>query len=481
MPEAERPYRRLVIGLDPLLTSPYMLPEATRFKAGNRRNAFVRRQLYWLNWELMHGKIVQSIPKRTRLFAAVPDPRLHSAALGDEREEFRAYLRERARWSAAEVAERVRFFVVDRATPYPQDIAEPIGTDGKGRLVLGIGAEADIFYREVVQSLARAFPADFAPLFLPGVNTEGGDIELVRFPAGNVGLLLGHHRVLRWLEYHDGTGVIGRVIAQERIESARQAFKKAFFGLDVLIVNEDGLRSPTLVSDELFHSDMIVNVVNGKGGPVAFVPSYEAGVVDAVSHEPISPEVKRRAQVIYDRAAHQLAGRGFRVVRLPFADHPVRNPVNVGKYVEPDGRQVVLLGRYPYHLTLPDGSNPQKELQKRFDELSNELGEWKESPNDRRWERVQKRFSDVWAEMDRSTSSPNPTFERQQRAYEEEGVRVVPVPIFPTGEGGLHCLGLADGGRVPEAPDRPRTETAGVRPAGQVAPRASALSMSRSR
>jgi len=24
--------------------------------------------------------------------------------------------------------------------------------------------------------------------------------------------------------------------------------------------------------------------------------------------------------------------------------------------------------------------------------------------------------------------------------YESEGIRVVPVPIYPTGEGGLHCL-----------------------------------------
>ena len=444
VPEAERLYRRLVVGLDPLLTSPYMLPEGSRFEAGNERNAFVRRQLYWLNWELMHGRILSVIPAHTNLFVAVPDPGLHARALGDEKEEFKAYLRERVGWSSAAIAERVKFFVIDQPTPYPQDIAEPIGLDAKGRLVLGIGAEADLFYRETVQSLARAFPSDFAAHLLPGVNTEGGDVELIRMPDGKLGLLAGHHRVLRWLEYQDGGGVMGRAVAPERIERARAAFRKAFFDLDVLFVNEEGLRSPSLVSDELFHSDMIVNVVRGRTGPVAFVPSYEASVLDAVSHEPLSPEVRRRAQVIYDRVAKQFGAKGFRVARLPFADHPVRNPVNVGKYRDAEGKQVVFLGRYPYHFALADGLNPQRELQKRFDALSEALLEWKAQPTDARWTRVTRRFQEVWAEMDRAMQKPNPTFDRQVAVYAAEGVRVVPVPIFPTGEGGLHCLGLAE-------------------------------------
>lgn len=467
VPEAERPYRRLVIGLDPLLTSPYMLPEGSRFEGGNERNAFVRRQLYWLNWELMHGRILGAIPHRTRVFVAVPDPALHAPGLGDEREEFRAYLKERAGWTAAEIAERVRFFIVDRPTPYPQDMAEPIGVDAAGRLVLGIGAEADLFYRETVQQLARTFPADFAVHLLPGVNTEGGDVELVRLPDGKLGLLAGHHRVLRWLEYQEGNGVIGRAVSAERIERARSAFRKAFFGLDVIVVNEEGLRSPSLVSDELFHSDMIVNVVRGRSGPTAFVPSYEAAAVDAVSHEPLAPEVRTRAQAVYERVARQLGARGFRVVRLPIADHPVRNPVNVGKYTEPDGTQVVLLGRYPYHFALPDGLNPQRELQKRFDALADVLLEWKEGPVESRWGRVTRRFTEAWAEMDRATTRPNPTFDRQAKAYEAEGIRVVPVPIYPTGEGGLHCLGLAEGTGRPPAPPGSRMADGARPPARQ--------------
>lgn len=450
VPESERPYRRLVIGLDPLLASPFMLPEGSNFEGlGDPKLAAIRRQLYWLNFELMHGRIVNAVPKRTRIFVAVPDPRFHVRELGDEREEFREYLKVRAKWSAAEIAERVRFFVVGRAIPFPQDIAEPLGTDDGGRLVLGIGAEADLFYRETLQQMVRAFPKDFAAYTLPGVNTEGGDVELVRMPNGSLGLVAGHHRVLRWLEYRYGEGVIGRSVPAARIEEVRAAFRKAFFGLGVLFVNEEGLRSPSLTSDELFHSDMILNVARGKTGPVAFVPSYEGATVDAISHEPLSPEVRRRAQIVYDRVARQLAGWGFRVARLPFSDHPVRSPVNVGKYTEPTGEQVVLLGKYPYHFALPDGPNPQRELQKRFDALSERLEDWRNSPSAAAFDKVHEGFHAVWAEMDRAAASPNPTFERQAKVYQGEGIRVVPVPIFPVGEGGLHCLGLADGSVMP--------------------------------
>ena len=444
VPEAERPYRRLVIGIDPLLASPFMLPEGSSFDGlGDRRLAAIRRQLYWLNFELLHGQVLSAIPKRTKIFVATPDPRFHAPELGDERKEFREYLRARARWTPAEIEERVRFFVVGRAIPFPQDIAEPLGTDAEGRLVLSIGAEADVYYRDAMQQLVRSFPREFATHTLPGVNTEGGDVELVRLPDGRLALMAGHHRVLRWLEYRYGDGVLGRVVPTARVEEARAAFRKAFFGLDVLFVNEDGLRSPSLVSDELFHSDMIVNVVRGSKGVVAFVPALEGAAVDAISRQPLAPEVAKRAQVVYDQVARQLEGWRFRVVRLPFADHPVRNPVNVGKYMEPDGKQVVLLGKYPYHFALPDGPNPQRELQKRFDALSDELEAWRTRPSDAGFERVERAFRDTWVEIDRAAASRNPTFERQAKAYEAEGIRVVPVPIFPMGEGGLHCLGLA--------------------------------------
>ena len=44
--------------------------------------------------------------------------------------------------------------------------------------------------------------------------------------------------------------------------------------------------------------------------------------------------------------------------------------------------------------------------------------------------------------MDRAVQAPNPIFETQRRVYEDHGVRVLPVPIFPMGEGGIHCLVL---------------------------------------
>ena len=100
---------------------------------------------------------------------------------------------------------------------------------------------------------------------------------------------------------------------------------------------------------------------------------------------------------------------GFRVARLPFADHPVRNPVNVGKYSEPSGEQVVLLGKYPYHFALPDGPNPQRELQKRFDALSDELEAWRGRPSDVAFERGPEGVRGGWGGVGRGAAGPDPT------------------------------------------------------------------------
>jgi len=56
--------------------------------------------------------------------------------------------------------------------------------------------------------------------------------------------------------------------------------------------------------------------------------------------------------------------------------------------------------------------------------------------------RVEVAFGAVWQAMDRAAAAPNPIFDAQRRVYESLGVTVVPVPMFPTGEGGLHCLVL---------------------------------------
>lgn len=440
VPESERALQRVVIGVQRNVTRYFMLPSTERWdpRSWNPRVAFFRRQLYWLNLELSHGRILSVLPRHSRIFAAVPDPAL-SGSLGNEREVFEDYLRTRAGWPAEDVAERVRYYTVAEEVPYPQDLAELLGRDSRGRLVLGLGDDGDPYYLEPTRRLAAAFPGDFLLKPLAGVNTEGGDIELVWLPEGVPGLIVGRHRALRRLGRMLGEGVIGRAVTEKELERLRSRYRRAFFGLEVLIVGEAGLRRPRLVSDELFHMDMVVNVMRVGERALAFIPSYEGEAVDAHLLEPLSPELISRAQAEYDMVARQLRQRGYTIVRLPLADHPVRSPVNVARFVSPTGRPTVLLGRYPYHRKVDGGRSPQHHIQSALDGLVAASAQWHSTPSDANWERLRQALAHTWSMMDSGVAAPNPTFALQAGTYRANGVDVIPVPMFAAGEGGLHC------------------------------------------
>ncbi|MBI4917725.1 MAG: hypothetical protein HY825_17940 [Acidobacteria bacterium] len=452
LPESERSRRRVVIGIDANQTKYFMLPSTEGFdpRSMDPRVRFVRRQSYWLNFELEHGRLLDAFPEYTRFFVALPDARVSPGSLGNEEEVFRDYLQRRLGWSADKVRSRVRFFKVPEPLLYPRDMGEVVGHDDADRLVLGVGGDADGFYAEPVHRLAAAFPADFRVLPLGtkanrgGVGIEGGDVSVVWLPEGRPGVLIGRHRVLRFLDTLEGVPHAGRRLARAQVEAARTAFREAFFGLEVVIAGEAGLLDPGLVTDELFHLDMVVNVVRTGMVVTAFVPSFEGAAVDATSGLPIAEEVRRRVQREYDLVAAQLARRGYRVARLPLADHPVRNPVNVGRFVDRrNGRQTVLLGRYPYHLPAASGERPaQAALQDSLTRLEEAVLGWRADPDGENWTAVEAAFGAVWQAMDRAAAAPNPIFDAQRRVYESLGVTVVPVPMFPTGEGGLHCLVL---------------------------------------
>lgn len=445
VPEAERSLRRVILGLDPNETKLFMLPATAAWdpKTKDPRVRWLRRQLYRLLFELGHGQIFRHSPPQTRFFIGVPDPRTTPESLGNEEAVFREHLRERVGWSDRVIDERVRFFPVPLPVPYPQDMAEPIGYDERGRLVLGMGSDADDWYRGAVESLAGRYPNEFVVRWLPGINTEGGDLALVRFPEGSVGLLVGRNRVARYVQRQHPERAAGRPIAQEEIEEARLAYQRAFGGIETLVVGAEALRDPRFANPEIFHLDMLVAVLRGSSGVVAFVPTYEGSPIDALSHVHLPVESARRFQAEYDRTARQLAARGYRVARVPFADHPARNPVGIGKFVDPEtGRQVVLLARYPDHLEPADDRNPQSRLQLTFEALDATVEAWRHDPTDARWSSVQAAIAAAWRQMDASVQAPNPTFQIQQRVYESFGIRVLSVPIFPTGEGGIHCLVL---------------------------------------
>ncbi len=438
--------KRLILGLEPNETKMYMVPETLAWNPATRdpRVRWLRRQLYHLSFELLHGQIFRSAPPYTRFFIAVPDPKSTIGALGNEESVFREYLRERLRWTDAMIDQRVRFFQVSAAVPFPQDMTEPLGYDDQDRLVLGLGGIGDDVYTRAVERLAQSSPNDFVLRLLPGVNTEGGDLALVRVPEGGIGLLLGHNRIRRLAEQaHPGLAP-DAPIPTSWIEDARRAYAKAFSGVETIIVGEEALRDPKLNNPEIFHLDMVAAVIRGRSGAVtAFVPTYQGNPVDALSHVHLSEESVRRFQAEYDRAAEQLRRRGYPVVRVPYADHPARSPVGIGKFVDAvTGRPSVLLGRYPDHLRDSDDRNVQTQLQLRFETLDEAVEAWRRDPSDARWEALRAAVAACWRQMDAAQEAPNPLYEEQKRLYEAAGIDVAPLPIFPTGEGGVHCLVL---------------------------------------
>jgi hypothetical protein len=449
VPESERPCRRVVIGLDPMNSAFFLFPkiEPLTGRKNGARLVRLRHQLFHLRLALDRGSIMRHAPADTIFFVGVPEPTTVPEATGSEADALREYLRERAGWSTREIAERVRIFEVSDPIPFPQDMAEGLGFDHQGRLVFGIGGDTDEDYRGPVLSLAETFPDDFGVRTLGrtgegSINTEGGDLSVIWLPNGQVGVLVGRHRIVRFLENRYDRSLAGEAIDQAMIEEARQAFSKAFFGREVIIAGEPALRHPGWVNDDVFHADMVVTIMRCNNQVVAFVPTFEGRPVDAIFHKPLSPERQAMVQQEYDLVARQMKKRGFAVVRLPFADHPVRNPVNVSKYLDPStGRHVVLLERYPYHLaSAPGAPIPQFQLQDAIHSVSVKVKQWYKQPNDARWQAVQASIEAAWKTLGGIADSPNPLFSKQVALFEANGVEVLPVPMCPSGEGGLHCM-----------------------------------------
>ncbi len=418
-----------------------MLPETLAWdpKTKDPRVRWLRRQLYGLSFELVHGQVFRTAPPQTHFFIGVPDPRTNPASLGNEEAVFRDHLKNRVGWSEETINERVRFFTIPGAVPFPQDMAEPMGYDERGRLILGIGSDAEDYYRDAVDSLGAAYPEDFLIRRLPGINTEGGDLALVRLPEGTVGLLVGHNRIRRYVERLHPEVAPNAPISEAHLAQAQRAYGAAFDGVETIVVGREALLKPRLANPEIFHLDMVVAVLRGSAGVVAFVPTYRGSPVDALSNVQLPAEAVDRFQAEYDRAAAQLAARGYRVARVTFADHPVRSPVNVGKFVDPGtGRSFVLLGRYPDHLQA--APTAQARLQMAFEALDAAVVDWRQDPSDKRWGAVQAAIAAAWTQMDESVQMPNSIFDSQRRLYESNGIGVKPFPIFPTGEGGVHCL-----------------------------------------
>jgi hypothetical protein len=443
MPESERTFARVVVGL-----RPHRRPGRASARGPTEACAVeLRRRLYALDFELLHGGALKATPAYSTFYVAVPEPAAIPEASGEEESDFRAYLSTRLGWSEEAIRARVHFFPVSRPLLYPQDMAEILGLDTSGRLVLAVGLDTDPVYIEPVERLVRAFPQDFALRRLTGlhigdVNTEGGDLALAWLPEGTLGILVGRHRATRFLERRTGASLLKKPLSAAQIEEARRAYSEAFFGVEAVIVGGGALRDPSRGSEELFHADMVVAVVRNDREALAFVPTYEARPTDANTGELLPETFVRDVQREYELVAGEMKARGYRVVRLPFEDHPVRAPVNVSKFVDrTSGKPFVLLGRYPEHRRGPSGEpSAMARLDDALLRLQDRVDEWERTPGDARWHALEEALARAWRQVDAATAAPNPLFERQRAIYEANGIGVLPLAQFPSGEGGIHCL-----------------------------------------
>jgi hypothetical protein len=448
--ESDRSFRRIVIGLLPGENDPYLLPRVapTDPAKRDRRTRFLLQRLAWLSFELLHGNLLRAAPTYTRFFFAVP-PRPVGVRAAAFEATLHEYLQARAGFSPAEIAERIRFFRVPDAVPFPRDLSVAIGSDRRGRLAIGLGRDMHPAYTRATEALVAAFPEDFVLRRIGGrgpgvVSTEGGDISIVPAPDGGLRLVVGRHRVLRVLEREGIPWEPPPVVAATDVERVRRLYQASFFGLPTIILGQALLARADRSDDEVFHADMVATILRTPSGVKAFVPTYGPNPIDSLSRGAVSPEMVRLAQAEYDESARQLQGEGYAIVRIPFADHPVRNPVNVAPFTDPrTGQTCVLVGRYPSIVpTSPGGPVPLFTIQDAFDDLDKAVTAWRAEPSDGTWTAVRRSLETTFRAIDEAAAAPCPAFEEIRRIYENQGVRVLPVNLIPSGEGGLHCLVL---------------------------------------
>lgn len=448
--EADRPFRRVVIGLLPRERDPYLLPRVRPRDQAKRdaRTRYLLQRLSWLSFEILHGNLLRAAPSYTRFYVAVP-PHPANVSRSDLESTFRDYLSVRAGFTPAEVSARVRFFRVPDAVPFPQDLSVVIGSDARDRLVIGLGRDMHPAYARAAESLVASFPDDFALQRIGGsgakaLSTEGGDISLVPGPLGGLRLKVGRHRVLRVLEREGVPWSPPPLVAAADVERVRRLYAAAFFGLPTSILGESLLARSDRSDENVFHADMVSAILRTRTGVKAFVPTYAAQPVDALTRRPLPNEIVRSAQMEYDAAAEQLAREGYAVVRIPFADHPVRSPVNMARFRDDEtGEPSVLLARYPSAIPgAADGGTPLLDIEDAFVDLDRSVTAWRAAPSDATWTVTEQAIERTFRALDGAAAAPNPSFEEARRIYETEGVRVRPVSLVPAGEGGLHCLVL---------------------------------------
>lgn len=451
-PESDRYLDVLVMGLNAPDHEYFLLPDLRQVEnALGDDGEKILKNLFLLDLELSRGRLFQALPDYTELYIGIPSPDENSAVSQRARKWFKEYLVKRTGWSEERVASRIFFFNSPESIFWARDISKILGFDSQGRAILGTAADQSSGQLRALEALQAKYPNKFiirkyapsVPDISPKVSVEGGDLELVLAPSGRVELIVGRHRALRYI-HPEGTepSAPEQVLSEKDIELARTAYSQSFFNLPVTFVPEEVLKDPSKGSPELFHLDMVMTVLPSpeKGAPRAFVPTYLFNPVDSYEAQLLTHDFIDDIQSEYDQVAAQLKKHGYEVYRLPYADHPVRSPVNVGKYLDRHtGKHTVFMSKYPYHLPLDDQDTPQREFTRLYREI-NEIGNtFKETRSKKTAQQLLARLEGSWEKLDALAERPNPLFELNHALLERLGYDVKVIPDYTHGAGGIHC------------------------------------------
>ncbi len=444
VPESERFMSFAVMGLWPNTSTYYFLPELKKKKGmTDAQLNEVREQFYWLNFELSHGRVIRNLPKYTQFYVALPDRKYVKESLGWEKKLFLQFLKEKCGFTDEDISHRFNFFKSEIQLEWAQDACKVLGREENGRVVIAYSKGDNNPYVGTMQNLANDFPEDFRLVEIDrNLSAEGGDEDIIWQPGGDVAFLAGRNRALEYFRRSRQESYEEQSLTKEMVEEARTAYSNAVFGTKVVFMPEKTLLDAKLRCRETFHLDMIATTlpdIKGKGFR-AFVPSYTKEAYDALTFAPLDPEIMKGAQREFDLAAEQFKKMGYAVSRLYFSDHPVRGPVNIGRFRNKEtGKYTVLLAKYPYHLPPGDPNCPQARINFILDKLNEETADWMENPNTQKYNEVVSWIDTMWRIMDEVALMPNPIYEAQKKVFTDLGYDVITIPMYAWGAGGLHC------------------------------------------
>ncbi|MCX8094392.1 MAG: hypothetical protein N3E50_09555 [Candidatus Goldbacteria bacterium] len=439
VPEAERYLDFVIIGLWPIGQKYVFLPEIVKPKNVSEKDMIeIKKLIYWINFEFTHGNILRKLPSYTKIFVALP-----KSVSNLEKKFFLEYLKIKCAFTDNDIKQRIYFFNTNTNLHWAQDTSEIIGMDEKGRMIIGMAKDDFSKYLSAIEAMIKKYNSFFTiKWFEDNTSAEGGDEEIVMMPDGRPALLVGRHRIMRYIELQYNIPEDSKEpYKQWMVEEARTAFSNSVYGIPVHIIPEKLLYDKTLGTNEIFHLDMYLVVLPDKHKGRAFIPVYDKPeIMDILSREMLSKEFILKCNEKYNAVADQMKELGFEVIRIPFYDHPVRNPANVAKFRNREtGKITILLGKYPYHLSENNELSPQQKLQNSLYYLEDNLIAWKQKPDKQTYINIFNAINNLFYMLEQEEKIPNPIAEHQANIYRKYGYDVVLIQQYAWGSGGLHC------------------------------------------